>query len=81
MFDNIGGGELLVVLFVVFILFGPNKIPELSKGLGKGIRQFRDAMNGVQRDIENATRMDTKNDPVPEKKTESPSATTTDPKE
>ena len=56
MFENIGGGELLVILFVVFIFFGPKKLPELGKNIGKGIKEFRNAMNSVQRDIENSTK-------------------------
>ena len=56
MFENIGGGEILVILFVVFIFFGPKKLPELGKNIGKGIREFRNAMNSVQRDIENSTK-------------------------
>ncbi len=58
MFENIGGSELLVVLFVVFIFFGPKKLPELGKNLGKGIREFKKAMKGVQQDIENVTKID-----------------------
>lgn len=56
MFENIGGSEILVILFVVFIFFGPKKLPELGKNIGKGIREFRSAMNSVQRDIENSTK-------------------------
>ena len=58
MLDNIGGTELLVVLFVVFLLFGPRKLPELGKSLGKGMREFRNAMKGIQRDIERTTHVD-----------------------
>jgi sec-independent protein translocase protein TatA len=60
MFENVGGGELLVILFVVFIFFGPKKLPELGKNLGKGIREFKNAMKGIQDDIEKATKMDPK---------------------
>ena len=43
----------MVVIFLVIILFfGSNKIPELARGLGKGIREFKNATNGVQREIE-----------------------------
>jgi sec-independent protein translocase protein TatA len=56
MFDNIGGTEILVILFVVFIFFGPKKLPELGKNIGKGIREFRNAMSSVQRDLENSTK-------------------------
>lgn len=58
MFENIGGSELLIILLVVFIFFGPKKLPEIGKSLGKGIREFKSAMRSVQTDIENATKMD-----------------------
>jgi sec-independent protein translocase protein TatA len=58
MFENIGGSELLVVLFVVFLFFGPKKLPELGKSLGKGIREFKNAMRGVQKDLEKVTKID-----------------------
>jgi sec-independent protein translocase protein TatA len=60
MFENIGGTELLVVLFVVFIFFGPKKLPEIGKSLGKGLGEFRRAMRGIQSDIENITKPDSK---------------------
>ena len=60
MFENIGGGELLLILFVVFIFFGPKKLPELGKTLGKGIREFRSAMRGIQEDIESTTKINDK---------------------
>jgi len=58
MFDNIGGGELLVTVFILFLLFGPKKLPEIGRSLGKAMREFRSAMRGVRQDIEKATRMD-----------------------
>jgi sec-independent protein translocase protein TatA len=58
MLENIGGSELLVILFVVFLLFGPKKLPELGKSLGKGLREFRSAMKGLQQDIERTTHVD-----------------------
>ena len=60
MFENIGGSELLLILFVVFIFFGPKKLPELGKSLGKGIREFRGAMKGFQDDIQISTKIDDK---------------------
>ncbi len=60
MFENIGGGELLLIMFIVFIFFGPKKLPELGKSLGKGIREFRGAMRGFQEDIEKSTKIDEK---------------------
>jgi sec-independent protein translocase protein TatA len=60
MFENIGGGELLVILFIIFIFFGPKKLPEIGKSIGKGIKEFRSAMRGIQEDIENSTKIDEK---------------------
>ncbi len=51
MFDNMGMGELLIILLVVLILFGSKKIPDLAQGLGKGIKEFKKAMRDVQDDI------------------------------
>lgn len=44
---NIGTPELLLIALVVLLLFGGKKIPELMKGLGKGVKSFKDGMNGV----------------------------------
>jgi sec-independent protein translocase protein TatA len=52
MFENVGGGELLVILFVILIFFGPKKMPELGKNLGKGIREFKNAMRDIQEGVE-----------------------------
>lgn len=48
---NIGGGEVLVIVILALLLFGGTKIPELMKGLGKGIRSFRDGMKDIEDDI------------------------------
>jgi sec-independent protein translocase protein TatA len=47
----ISGGEIFVVLIVVLLLFGANKIPEFAKGLGKGMREFRKATDDIKREI------------------------------
>ena len=52
LFLNLGGGEIFVVLLVALLFFGSKNIPDLARGLGRGIREFKDAMNGVQRDIQ-----------------------------
>ncbi len=51
MFENIGMGELLIILFVILILFGAKKIPDLAQGLGKGLREFKKAVKDVEDDI------------------------------
>ncbi|WP_158825284.1 Sec-independent protein translocase subunit TatA/TatB [Mucilaginibacter lacusdianchii] len=53
LFLNIGTPELILILFVALLLFGGNKLPELARGLGKGIRDFKDASEGVKREIHN----------------------------
>ncbi|MCL4551197.1 MAG: twin-arginine translocase TatA/TatE family subunit [Bacteroidetes bacterium] len=54
MFGNLGAGELLIILFVILILFGAKKIPDLAQGIGKGMREFKKALNDVEDDIKNA---------------------------
>lgn len=51
----IGTQEVIGIIIVVLILFGGRKIPELMRGLGKGIREFNDAKNNVRREIEEGT--------------------------
>lgn len=43
---NIGGTEILLIVLLVLLLFGGKKIPELMRGLGKGVKSFRDGMDG-----------------------------------
>jgi sec-independent protein translocase protein TatA len=47
---SLGGSEILLVLLAVLLLFGAKKIPELARGLGKGIREFKDASKEVQKE-------------------------------
>ena len=51
MFENIGFGELLLIMLVIVIFFGPKKIPEFAKSLGKGIAEFKKAMRDVQSEL------------------------------
>ncbi len=57
MFENIGGTELLVVLLVLFIFFGPKRLPEMGKNLGKAVGEFKKALRGIQDDFKNSTKM------------------------
>ncbi|MFN3852726.1 MAG: twin-arginine translocase TatA/TatE family subunit [Spirosomataceae bacterium] len=51
---NLGGTEIFLILFVVLLFFGAKKLPELARGLGKGIREFKDASREVRENIEKA---------------------------
>ena len=48
----IGTQEIIIVAIIILLLFGGRKIPELMRGLGKGIREFNDAKNNVKKEIE-----------------------------
>jgi sec-independent protein translocase protein TatA len=48
----LGFNEILIILIIVLLLFGGKKIPELMRGLGRGMREFNDAKNNVRREIE-----------------------------
>lgn len=48
----LGTQEIIIILIIVLLLFGGRKIPELMRGLGRGVREFNDAKNSVQREIE-----------------------------
>lgn len=49
----IGGPEIIVILLIVLVLFGGKKIPELMKGLGKGVKEYKKAMNGIEEEVGN----------------------------
>lgn len=48
---SIGTSEILLIVFVVLLLFGGKKIPELMRGIGKGVRSFKEGVNGIEKDI------------------------------
>ncbi len=48
---SLGTGEIILIALAVLLLFGGKKIPELMKGLGKGIKQFKDGVKGIEDDI------------------------------
>jgi sec-independent protein translocase protein TatA len=52
MFGSLGMGELLIILAIVVIVFGVNKIPQLGKGLGEGIRNFKSALKDGEKEPE-----------------------------
>ncbi len=48
---NIGGSELFFIIFMVLMLFGSKKIPEIARGLGKGLREMKEAARGVEEEL------------------------------
>lgn len=48
---NLGTGEILIIALVVLLLFGGKKIPELMRGIGKGVKNFKDGVKGIEDDI------------------------------
>jgi len=48
---GLGAGEIILILFIILLLFGAKKLPELAKGLGKGIKEFKKASNEVTEEI------------------------------
>ena len=58
----LGTNEIIIILIIVLLMFGGRKIPELMKGLGKGVREFNDAKSNVKKEIEESA-SDIKNSP------------------
>ena len=67
LFSMPGGSEWILILLVVLLFFGGKKIPDLMRGIGKGVREFNDAKNNVKKEIE---------DGINEKDTKQASSTT-----
>ena len=53
----IGFNEILIILVIILLLFGAKKIPELMRGVGKGMREFTDAKNSARKDIDEELRV------------------------
>jgi sec-independent protein translocase protein TatA len=51
MFGNLGAGEIILIVLVVLLLFGAKKIPELARGIGKGMSEFKKGLKDVQDEI------------------------------
>lgn len=52
----LGTPEIILIVLVILLLFGGRKIPELMKGLGKGVKSFKDGMNGIEKDLDTDVR-------------------------
>ena len=48
---NLGTGEIIIIALVILLLFGGKKIPELMRGLGKGVKSFKDGMHDLENEI------------------------------
>ena len=48
---NLGAGEIVIIALVILLLFGGKKIPELMKGIGKGVKSFKDGLHEIENDI------------------------------
>ena len=53
---GLGGGEIALIIFALLLLFGGKKIPELARGLGKGIREFNNARANIETEIKDGIR-------------------------
>ena len=51
LFGSCGAGEVIVIALIVLLLFGGKKIPELMKGIGKGVKSFKDGVKGIEDEI------------------------------
>ena len=58
MFQGIGTIEILIILFIVLLFFGAKRLPELAKGLGKGINEFKKASNDIKEEVAKVTQED-----------------------
>lgn len=61
LFGSFGAGEVIVIALIVLLLFGGKKIPELMKGIGKGVKSFKDGVKGIEDDINSDIADDDKN--------------------
>ncbi|MDR3287724.1 MAG: twin-arginine translocase TatA/TatE family subunit [Prevotellaceae bacterium] len=64
----IGAQEILLILLVVLVFFGGKKIPELMKGLGKGVKEYKKVMNTVEEEVSSITTPDKMTEPKEENK-------------
>jgi sec-independent protein translocase protein TatA len=75
--DLFSGPHIILIALVVLLLFGGKKIPELMRGLGRGIREFKDAKDNVQREIEEHANDDRRTNSTSSTTTAAPTANTT----
>ncbi len=59
---NLGTGEIIVIALIVLLLFGGKKIPELMRGIGKGVKNFKDGLNDIENEIKKEPTKEDKQD-------------------
>ncbi|MFA5850206.1 MAG: twin-arginine translocase TatA/TatE family subunit [Bacteroidales bacterium] len=62
LFGTVGATEIIIVALIVLLLFGGKKIPELMKGIGKGVKSFKDGVKGVEEDMKETINEEKKED-------------------
>ena len=65
---NLGPMEMIIIVLVLLLLFGAKRLPGLAKGLGQGIREFKGAVDGAKKEIEDASDSVTQEEKKPEEK-------------
>lgn len=65
LFVNLGVPELAIIFVLVLLLFGPGKLPDVMRSLGEGLRQFKNAANGVSKDLQSPQGGDSQNESGP----------------
>lgn len=73
LFFNISTGEIIIVMLVVFVIFGPGKIPEIAKKLGRAINEVKRASTDIKREIDTEIRKMEQKDKVKPNESENPS--------
>jgi sec-independent protein translocase protein TatA len=76
MFGSLGMPELIVIFVIALIVFGPRKLPELGRSLGRGIAEFKRATNELQSSLEDEIRLEEQRSAADATKTPGPAATT-----
>ena len=62
MFGSLGGTEILVIMVIALLIFGPRKLPELGKSIGRGLSEFKRASNDLKRSLEDELVLEERND-------------------
>ena len=72
MFENIGWGELLLIIIILIVFFGPKRIPDIAQSIGKGIREFRKATRDIQDQVTQAVNEEPRPKPAEPKQVQQP---------